>query len=421
MIYNLLVMVYGACVLVYGIFLSASFANVKFYRKNILELLGISALSGILQIIIAAIDSFDSIWLLYPLVAHLPIILFLCFACHKRFATAIASVCTAYLCCQPSKWFGLLAEIVTHSEYINYIVRIIFLAAIFPFIYIVISPVIAQLFSKDKRSIYLFNIAPLVYYIYDYVAVVYTDIATNHSVIVTEFMPFFLLVVYILLCMLYHRESQQKAIAERKEHIISITLEEQKKELEAIKNSELEIRLLRHDMRLLLNNLSVCIDNDDKATAKKMISSYVDSIDATAVKKFCNNATLNYIISAFAKKSAEHQIKFNTSIEIDQISCDEIMLSSIISNALDNAINAQLQLPVPQRKISLMIKSQNNKLLMSVKNHFGNKPVFSAGVPVSSQKGHGYGTQSILYLTERMGGNCQFTIDEDNFILRVVI
>lgn len=152
-----------------------------------------------------------------------------------------------------------------------------------------------------------------------------------------------------------------------------------------------------------------------------MISSYVDNIDSTVVKKYCGNTTINYILSSFHEKCKEEQINFVCSAEISDVSCDETMLSTIISNALDNAINAQKQLPEEQRKIKIMIKNHNEKLLLSVKNPFAKAPVFINRIPVSNQKGHGFGTQSIVYLTERMGGNCRFEIENGEFVLMVVI
>ena len=121
---------------------------------------------------------------------------------------------------------------------------------------------------------------------------------------------------------------------------------QQKKELESEKRGEHAIRIMRHDMRLLLGNLSVCLENGDKA---------------------------------------------------------------------------QLSLPVAQRRILLLLKQQNGRILLSVKNPFLKKPQFADGLPLSERKGHGYGTQSIRYLTERMGGNCQFTTEHDQFVLQVVI
>jgi hypothetical protein len=68
-----------------------------------------------------------------------------------------------------------------------------------------------------------------------------------------------------------------------------------------------------------------------------------------------------------------------------------------------------------------MLKSSQGKLLLSVKNPIQKKPVFSDGLPITNQDGHGYGTQSIRYMTERLGGNCQFNAQDNVFITRVII
>ena len=69
----------------------------------------------------------------------------------------------------------------------------------------------------------------------------------------------------------------------------------------------------------------------------------------------------------------------------------------------------------------LMLKIDNGKLLLSIRNHFEEKIVFSDDIPVSNKVGHGYGTQSICYMTEKLGGNYQFMVEGNEFILRVII
>ena len=63
----------------------------------------------------------------------------------------------------------------------------------------------------------------------------------------------------------------------------------------------------------------------------------------------------------------------------------------------------------------------DSKLLLSVKNPTKEVPVFSDGLPLSRKPGHGYGAQSIRYLSERLGGSCQFSYHDGTFILRVVL
>lgn len=100
---------------------------------------------------------------------------------------------------------------------------------------------------------------------------------------------------------------------------------------------------------------------------------------------------------------------------------DVNMFSSILSNALDNALDAQKELPQESRSVRLMLKTSGGKLLLSVENPIAAAPRFDDGLPVSKKEEHGYGTQSIRYMTERLGGKWQFSVKEITFILKVII
>ena len=63
----------------------------------------------------------------------------------------------------------------------------------------------------------------------------------------------------------------------------------------------------------------------------------------------------------------------------------------------------------------------DGKLLISLKNTFAEKPVMTDGIPHSSKAGHEFGTQSIRYVAEKLNGNCQFSVKDGWFILRIVL
>ena len=63
----------------------------------------------------------------------------------------------------------------------------------------------------------------------------------------------------------------------------------------------------------------------------------------------------------------------------------------------------------------------DGKLRISLKNTVAGKPVMTYGIPHSSKAGHGFGTQSIRYVTEKLNGSCQFSVKDGWFILRIVL
>ena len=72
-------------------------------------------------------------------------------------------------------------------------------------------------------------------------------------------------------------------------------------------------------------------------------------------------------------------------------------------------------------KFTLHLRTDDGKLLISLKNTFAEKPVLIDGIPHSSKEGHGFGTQSIRYVTEKLNGNCQFSVKDGWFIFRIVL
>lgn len=410
-----------ALLLLFGVLLSAAFAGVQATRKNSGVFLGLFILCGVLQIIVYLFRGEDTVWKLYPLITHLPITLLLCFYYRRRIVKALASVTTAYLCCQPAKWFGLFLAALTHNDTVGQITRILTLIAVGTVAIRLLSPLVSKLYSNSTHGAMVFGITPMVYYLYDYITGVYSDFWILNHKSATEFLPFLLCVAYMVFCVVYYKEYEKKTDAEHKEQIVRLTVEQQAKELDAVRRGEQELRLLRHDMRLFLTNLALCIEENDLDAARRMISGFADGVASTAVRRYCENALINYVLSDCAAKCQAAQIRFSPTVELEELVIDEVMFSSILSNALDNSINAQKELPPSQRSIKVLLKTSDGKLLLSVKNPIAKAPPFVDGIPIPAQKGHGYGTRSIRYLTERLGGNSQFTAEKGNFILRVVI
>lgn len=407
--------------LLFGIVISFSFAGVKLDKKSVSIFSILFIICGLLQLIVYAHFTEQIVWNIYPLITHLPIILVLCTFFKKRILTSLVAVASAYLCCQPAKWIGILAETLTDSFTCNQIARLTSLLIVAIIVIKYLSPYISDIYNKDTRSVLIFGIVPLVYYGFDYSMGVYTLLWSHNSPIAVEFLPFFLCIVHLVFCVVYYAEHEQKAEAEQKEQIVRIVVEQQKKELQLIKQREQEIRMLRHDMRHLLSNLSLSIEQGNLETAHKMIQGYVEKVASTSIQRYCENETINYILSYFTSQCENNKITYSMDVRIDYFNYDETLFASILSNALDNAINAQKPLPLDKREIKVSLKTVNEKLLVSVKNHYNEVPQFINGLPVSIQNGHGYGTQSIQYSTERLGGTCQFMIQNNYFILRIIL
>lgn len=413
--------IHYALLLMFGVAASAAFAGVTVSKGSLARLLGLTGFCGALQLAVYILLGETAVWNCYPFITHLPIILALHFMFGKGFSCAVSATASAYLCCQPAKWLGLAVTFLGGNQVAQLLVRILVLLTTLAVILRWFADKLARIYGRGSRSSWIFGIIPVVYYVFDYAVGVYSSLWADSHQLVVEFLPFMLCLGHLFFCSIYYREYELKNEAQRKEQLLQIKLEQQAKEVETIRRSEKEIRLLRHDLHLFLNSLSSCIEQSDKETAQKLIAGFSDRATASAVKRYCGNDTLNYVLSAYAAQCREKGIQFLPDIELAELHPDEMLFSSILANALDNAVNAQEGLSEDRRVIRLMLKNSSGKTLLCVKNTCAEAPAFRDGLPVTSRVGHGNGAVSIQYATEKLGGNLQFVMEDEWFVLRVVV
>lgn len=411
-----------AVTLLFGVYLSAAFLGIRMNRKNIVILFGFSSALGVVCAL--SFIFFGDVFTtqVYPLIIHLPLILFLTFFYKYTALRSTLSVLTAYLCCQISKWIGLAMLDITELEWVYYSVRIVTTVVIFSVLIRFVSNAATQLMQKPPKALLIFSILPFTYYLFDYITGVYTTLIYSGREVVAEFLGFVLSFVYLLFLLVYFKQYEEKREAEQRSRILKMQQEQAQKEIEAQRRSAYTVSLLRHDMRHFLTTISSYIDSGEYDQAKEYISGIVSYVDRTSMHKFCKNEIVNMILSSYENVIEENRIDFQQSIRIpERLPVSDVDLTAILSNALENAIHAVLPLEAEKRHIVLNLRMDDDKLLISVKNTFAEKPVMTDGIPHSSKAGHGFGTQSIRYVAEKLNGNCLFSVQDDWFILRVIL
>ena len=421
MLVEMLAFLHHGTTLLFGIYVAALFLGIRMSRKNIISLFIFACGIGLVYILTYAWFGTDGTRQLYPLIIHLPLILFLHFFYKHRTALCVLSVLTAYLCCQISNWIGLAAVSLIHLEWVYYSVRIVVTIVVF-ILLCFISDALIQLAQKPTKSILIFGFMPFVYYLFDYVTNVYTELLYSGLEVVVEFLGFALCIAYILFLILYFRQYEEKREAERVSQMVKMQWEQSAREIESIHRSEHAISILRHDMRHFLVNISTFIDNGEMEAAQSYISELIDNTEKAAMRKYCKNEIVNMILSSYERQIRNNEIDFQYSIWIpEKLQFSDIDITAILSNGLENAIQAVLPLEPCERYIKFDLRMNDNKLLLSIKNTFAEKPIFRDGMPQSRESGHGFGTQSIWHVAEKMKGNCQFSVDGNLFVLQVIL
>lgn len=412
---------YGV-ILFFGVFVSAAFLGIAFHKKNVLMLLGFCTAAVLLQSVSYALYGYSFTEKIYPLIIHLPLILFLAFSFRKKIPAAMIAMMSAYLCCQLSNWFGILSLALWERRELMYSVRILTNLWIAALILRFIAPSVAVILSKSTKIMLSFGLLPLLYYLFDYLTVVYSHLLYNGSEIILEMLPFILCIAYLIFCVIYFKEYNEKYEIEQHIQLIELQRAQHQKEIANLQNTEYEIARIRHDMRHFLMNIKTCIENDSNATALNSINELITSIDQTTLQRFCENDLVNTVLSYYENRARKNGILYHTTIQIPKdLPCSDMDFTSILANGLENALHAVSQITEGKRYIDISLKMNGDKLLLSIKNPYAVIPEIVDGIPITHAPGHGLGTSSIKSVSEKLNGNYQFMTKNEEFILRVII
>ena len=414
--------IHHATTLLFGVFASAALCGVELNRRHALELVVATILTGTAFSIANAVGGELFARQAYPLVVHLPLIVFLCARYRLSPLLATLGLTSAYLSCQFSNWMGIAAFAATDSQIAYYLARIATTLAVFAILLHWARDIGPRLAIKSPTELEILLILPLVYYIFDYATNVYTTLFHSGSVVTVEFLAFALCAFYLMFLAVYLREYEAKEVAERERWMLETRDNSAIKELEAWRQSGRELSILRHDMRHFLRGLAVLIEEGHTDEALDRIDELCEANDRTAVRRYCANETVNIVLSSFSSDINKHGIAADLRAAVPEtVRVSDADLFSVLSNALENAIIAASAAPEGKRFVDLDLRLEDGQLLLLVSNTFGRAPRMVDGMPVNQHAGHGFGTKSIKLAVERMNGNCQFRINGDRFELRAVM
>lgn len=406
----------------FGSVLSASFSNVL-ETKRTWRIFWRSML--LLSFVPFVVYYFWDAWFLrniYPLLVHLPLAILL-YILNGKLLWSVISVLTAYLCCQMRRWTALFATaIFSGGEMMQDMVEIAITLPLLLFLLYFASPVIRHLFDYPAKVQCIFGTIPALYYAFDYITCVYTELLSSGDPVVVEFMPFVCCVAYLMFLLYDSTKERARNQLQQVQKTLNLQLTQAVREINALRESQTLASQYRHDMRHHLQYLSSCIENGQEEQAQAYISGICQEIEAQKVQRYCENEAVNLILSAFAGRAKKDGIDMNIRGTLpDFIRVSDSDLCVLLSNALENAIHACQAFAGEKTTcvIGVQFYVKENRFFLQVDNPCREKVHFEQGIPVSDQPGHGIGVQSICAVVERYGGVCTFFVQNGNFILRL--
>lgn len=206
----------------------------------------------------------------------------------------------------------------------------------------------------------------------------------------------------------------------------------QRESIEALSAAYTQQRKLTHDFRAHLDTLSAMLAQQPFDI--DAIKSYVRSLQSAQTSRIllvnthhsALDALLNQKALVARNRSIDVQFRVN---DLSAVKIDLVDLTVIISNTLDNAIEACEKLPVQDRQIYIQVVLDDNELFYAVRNRSLPVDVSSDRLPVTTKEDpyfHGYGLQNVqttlakyhsVYAMDYADGWFEFATDLPNTLI----
>ncbi|MBD5455091.1 MAG: GHKL domain-containing protein [Lachnospiraceae bacterium] len=237
-----------------------------------------------------------------------------------------------------------------------------------------------------------------------------------------EFLPVSILIIVlnILLYVLLDRMNRDNRIKEEY-RISKINLAAQERLVDEARKQYMEMKTLRHDMRHYLMTAAELIGAGRPKEAKDYIEKIVDEkMDQAAFGIDTGDVVIDAVINSRIAFCLKSHIEMKCMIDSQFKGVNNIDMSVLLSNALDNAINGCTG--TESAAIELIIGTRKAFTYIIVKNSI-KESVLAKNPNLKTDKenktAHGFGIMSIRKIAEKYNGSVEFKEVDHTFIVEI--
>lgn len=196
------------------------------------------------------------------------------------------------------------------------------------------------------------------------------------------------------------------------------------KVLEIYESNETTIRKYKHDVRHYNRVLAGFIQNREYESAQKYLKELDAMLEEVTAMSFCDNVIVNELLSIYTSRCSKLGFKLRVRAVVpERFPMEETDLTSLVANALENAVEAQENVAAEKRAVQVELTYDGRKLKLMTKNPCASEISFKEdGLPVSTRPVQsGIGTAQIKAIAEKYGGVASFAKSGEQFIVKAVM
>ena len=246
------------------------------------------------------------------------------------------------------------------------------------------------------------------------------DVQISGTIQILLLVLFFALMVYA--CFLYRR---------------NIALIEQAKErevdterLRALSEANHALRVWKHENVSHLQTCRELLENGETKTCVHYLGTLLHQMTTDRRDIHTGNAVIDAVLSCKLADARAHRISLVNSVILPEgmtLPIEDTELSAVLACALDNAVEACLELPDDrQRYIHTTIKILKSSFFLQIENSSGGHyNQTREGIPATTKErageDHGIGLRRIAGIAERAGGFLKLCPEKDQFTFTLIL
>ncbi|MCM1089406.1 MAG: ATP-binding protein [Butyrivibrio sp.] len=217
---------------------------------------------------------------------------------------------------------------------------------------------------------------------------------------------------------------KQKIIRyEQTEKLLELQLRSFENTIRSLEQNEKRLRIIRHDLRHYENGLRSLVQTGSREEVLEFVNTAADIISIEEPVHYCESAALNSILLFYIGLAREAGCQVETRFQLSSaLPATDTELCIVFANAIENAINACRKLSdISERRIRITCIDSPQFVLEVANTYQEGVTLDEAGIPVSKEQNHGYGTQSILAFADKYNALVDYDLNGEWFKLRVLI
>lgn len=276
---------------------------------------------------------------------------------------------------------------------------------------------VSHFFNREESDLRIVWLLPLISIQLASISVCYVVQCHAADKDFPDYMVFFMAVLLFVNIMIVfyvealRKNEKEKYLAELTEQHYHLQIEYYQQLLE----KQQETKALWHDIKKYTAAMQAVAAQNDSEQLRQIAQAAADAYERVKDISAVGNPEVDALLNQYLRSAKENQIQVLLDITIPEVlAISTLLLSVVIGNTFDNAIEACRLIAPEKRMIHLQLRKQNRILFYSIEN-----PYIDAVTQLRVGKHHGYGLKNVERAVNQNNGNFQLEKVDGNFIVQI--